>query len=477
MSQPISAQAFLEPCSRGVIAAEPCPREQGPEISPARRRMVLTACVLASSMAFIDSTALTVALPKLRAALGADLAAVQWVLNGYILALASLTLIGGALADAHGKARMCALGCLLFAAASIACALAPSATWLIIARIAQGTGAALLTPASLALIGATYPKDERNSAIGIWAAATALTTAAGPLLGGWLTESFGWQAVFWINPPLALAAVGLLWRYAPDDNHEARQFDLIGAAIVAAALGALAWALSQIGRTEAQAAAASMGGAAVAAVGVFGLIGLAAFAFWERTTAYPMTPPRLAKNRVFVRLNLATLLVYGAMAIMFFLIPFELVDRRGLTPLDAGLTFLPFTLGVGLLSRLFGGIADKTGARTMLILGPLGAALAYVWMALTQSASLTIGVIGPMALMGLSFAVLVAPLTASVMSSVDQSDEGLASGINNAASRVAQLAGVAIGAGIGSLASGYQVGLFAAAILSAGGALVAAWKR
>lgn len=190
-----------------------------------------------------------------------------------------------------------------------------------------------------------------------------------------------------------------------------------------------------------------------------------------------MTPPRLANNQIFLRLNLATLLVYGAMAIMFFLIPFELVDRRGLTPLDAGLTFLPFTLGVGLLSRLFGGIADKTGARTMLILGPLGAALAYVWMALTQSASLTIAVIGPLALMGLSFAVLVAPLTASVMSSVDQSDEGLASGINNAASRVAQLAGVAIGAGIGSIASGYQLGLVAAAILSAGGALVAAWKR
>ncbi|MFZ0846838.1 MAG: MFS transporter, partial [Pseudolabrys sp.] len=228
---------------------------------------------------------------------------------------------------------------------------------------------------------------------------------------------------------------------------------------------------------QAQAAAASMSGGAVAAVGVAGLAGLAVFAFWERKTAQPMTPPRLAKNRIFVRLNLATLLVYGAMAIMFFLLPFELVDRRGLTPLDAGLTFLPFTLGVGLLSRMFGGIADNIGARSMLIVGPLGAALAYVWMALAQSASLTVGIIGPMALLGLSFAVLIAPLTASVMSSVDQSDEGLASGINNAASRIAQLTGVAIGAGVGSLASGYQLGLFAAAVLSAAGALTAAWKR
>ncbi len=172
--------------------------------------MVLAACVLASSMAFIDGSALTVALPRLRADLGADLASVQWVLNGYVLALASLTLIGGALADAYGKARMLSIGCLLFGVASAACALAPSAAWLIAARVVQGVAAAIVTPASLALIGATYPRDERNRAIGVWAAASALTTAGGPVLGGWLTETFGWQFVFWINPPLALVAVGLL---------------------------------------------------------------------------------------------------------------------------------------------------------------------------------------------------------------------------------------------------------------------------
>src|ERR1700681_4566458 len=198
-------------------------------------------------MAFIDGSALTVALPKLRAAVGADLASVQWVLNGYVLALASLTLIGGALADAYGKARILSVGCLLFGAASIACALAPSAAWLITARVLQGIGAALLTPASLALIGATYPKDERNRAIGVWAAASALTTAGGPVLGGWLTETFGWQWVFAINPPLALITVGLLAAFAPVDRREPRQFDVAGAAIIALALGTLAWALSQIG--------------------------------------------------------------------------------------------------------------------------------------------------------------------------------------------------------------------------------------
>jgi MFS family permease len=171
-------QPFSDPCGVGVINAEPCPRELGREIPAPRRRIVLAACVLASSMAFIDSSVLTVALPSLRAAFGADLGTVQWVMNGYLLALAALTLIGGALADAHGKARMLAIGCLMFGAVSAACAVAPSVGWLIGARVIQGAAAALLTPASLALIGATYPKDERAGAIGVWAAASALTSAA-----------------------------------------------------------------------------------------------------------------------------------------------------------------------------------------------------------------------------------------------------------------------------------------------------------
>jgi EmrB/QacA subfamily drug resistance transporter len=466
------AQPFIEPCSRGVIRAEPVPRAH--ELLPRRRRMVLAGCVLASSMAFIDGSALTVALPKLRAALGADLASVQWVLNGYVLALASLTLIGGALADTYGKARMLALGCLLFGAASIACALAPSAAWLIAARVAQGIGAALVTPASLALIGATYPRDERNRAIGVWAAASALTTAGGPVLGGWLTETFGWQAIFWINPPIAVMAVALLWSFAPADRLEPRGFDAIGAGIVAAALGALAWALSQIGRSEASASSLSDG--AIVLVGALGLAGLVVYALWERVSAHPMTPPRLAKNRVFVGLNVATLLIYAGLSIMFFLLPFDLVDRRGLAPTDAGLIFLPFTLGVGLLSQLFGRLADKIGARTLLIAGPLGAALAHLWLALAHDASLLVGVIGPMALLGISFAVLVAPLTASVMSSVEDSDEGLASGVNNAISRVAQLAGVALAAGLGAFASGYRIGLMAAAAVSIAGAAAIAFE-
>src|SRR5882757_504028 len=247
------------------------------ENSGGKRRFGAGACcsrpVLASSMAFIDGTALPVALPRLRADLGADLASVQWVLNGYMLALASLTLIGGALADVYGKAGMLGLGCVLFGLASAACALAPSPAWLIAARVAQGAAAAIVTPASLALIGATYPRAERNRAIGVWAAASALTTAGGPVLGGWLTETFGWPSVFWINPPLALVAVGVLLVFAPKGGRIPQRFDVFGAAILTTALGALAWSLSQIGPAEPDAAASSVSNGTIAVVVGLGCVG------------------------------------------------------------------------------------------------------------------------------------------------------------------------------------------------------------
>ncbi len=471
MPEPANARSFVEPCGGGVIEAGVCPVE----IAPWRRRTALAACILASSMAFIDASALTVALPSLRAAVGADLATVQWVLNAYVLALASLTLIGGALADACGKARVLALGCLMFGVASAGCALAPSTDWLIAIRTFQGVAAALLTPASLALIGATYPKAVRNSAIGVWAAASALTTAAGPVLGGWLTETFGWQSIFWINPPLALGAVALLLAFAPPDRTVARKFDFTGAAIIALSLGALAWALSQIGGAGSQTSASSSQ-VAIIGLALFGISGLAAYAMWERKSDHPMTPPRFVANKPFFALNLATLFIYGGLAIMFFLLPFDLVGRRGLTPTDAGLAFLPFTLALGLLSGFFGRLADRIGAKPPLVAGSLGATLAYIWLGLGQAMPPLTGVIAPMTLLGISFSVLVAPLTASVMSSVTQDDEGLASGINNAASRVAQLAGVALAAGLGSMMSGYGFGLIAAAGLSAAGALSVAFQ-
>jgi MFS family permease len=337
--------------------------------------------------------------------------------------------------------------------------------------VVQGTGAALVTPSSLALIGAVYPKAERNRAVGVWAAASALTTAAGPVLGGWLTETFGWQAVFWINPPIAVATVVLLWAFAGADERVPRRFDIIGAGIIAAALGALAWSLSQIGHEAAADPLLPVAG------GLLGFIGLVAYGFWERITDHPMTPPRLAQNRPFLALNIATLVIYAGLAVMFFLLPFDLIDRRGLSSTAAGLSLLPMALGVGLLSRPFGALADKIGTRTMLIAGPLGAAFAFFWLAFAQNASLTVGVLVPMTLLGISFAALVTPLTASVLSSVAQADEGLASGVNNAASRVAQLVGVALGAGLGTVAGGHRMGFIAAAAFMLAGAAVMAISK
>jgi predicted MFS family arabinose efflux permease len=212
----------------------------------------------------------------------------------------------------------------------------------------------------------------------------------------------------------------------------------------------------------------------IVTAGALGVAALAAYALWERASDYPMTPPWLARNRAFVALNVATLLIYTALGIMFFLLSFELIDQRRLSPTEAGLVFLPFTLGVGFLSQPFGAMADKIGARAMLIAGPLGAALALVLLALGETASLAIGVVAPMALLGLSLAVLVAPLTASVMSSVADADQGLASGVNNAVSRIAQLVGIAVAADVASYAFGYKVGLIVAAVLSAVGAIVIA---
>jgi EmrB/QacA subfamily drug resistance transporter len=469
----VMAQPIVEPCSRGIIAAQPCPRELGREVAPRLRRMVLAACVLASSMAFIDGSALTVALPKLRAHFGADLASVQWVLNGYLLALASLTMNGGALADVYGKARVLSIGCVLFALASIGCAIVPSAAALVACRIAQGVAAALVAPASLALIGAIYPRDERNSAVAIWAGASALTTAAGPALGGLLTDRFGWQSIFWINPPIAVAAVGLLATFAPADRREQRRFDLVGAGILASVLAMLAWALGQIGSGGSATENVTLRLTTIIALTGAGA-GLVVYAFWEHVSKHPMTPPYLLRNRAFVALNVATMMAYAGLSIMFFVLPFDVIDRRELSSTDAALVFLPFTVGLALLSPVFGSVADAIGPRILLIVGPVGAALAYIWLALGHHASLVLGVVGPMALLGISFAALVAPLTASVLSSVGSADEGLASGINNASSRIAQLIGIALAASAASTAFGYEICFAGAAVISIAAATTAA---
>lgn len=460
-----------EPCARNLINAEPCPDELGRTGALTQRRLVLAACILASSMAFIDGSALTVALPALRDDFAASIASVQWIINAYILALAAFVLIGGAMADAYGKARILMIGCAGFGVTSVWCALSTSPEMLIGARFFQGLAAALVAPASLALIGAVYPKKDRNKAIGVWASASALTTAAGPLLGGWLTQNFGWQAVFWLNPPLAAAAIAILFTARPKDYPTPKPFDIVGAAILFVALGLAALGLSAAGPSEAAAGhtAARISMPAVAAV-LAGAGLIFGYGVWERRAAYPMTPPRLFHNQEFVGLNLATLFIYAALSVIFFLLPFELIDGRGLTPTAAGAAFLPFTLSVGFLSSPIGALADRFGARPMLAAGCLLAAVAYVLFAVARGANFYVGVILPMGVLGLAFAAMVGPLTAAVLSSVETSDEGLASGVSNAASRIAQLVGVALAAGLAGFASGFTIAFSAAALGSLAGA-------
>lgn len=439
----------------------------------AHLHLTLAASIFASSLAFIDGTVLTVALPALRKDLAADYALLQWVMNGYVLALAALTLIGGALSDRYGHARMLSLGCLLFSFASAACALAPDIGWLIAARIAQGISAALVAPASLALIGATFPRKERSAAIGVWAAASAIAAGFAPVLGGWLTETFGWRSIFWINPPVGLLAIVLLY-FAPKDRLEHRRFDLAGAFILALALAAIAYALGQIGPGEKGMEAPRAATPVILSVAIAGMLLLGLYAFWQKTTDHPLTPPRLLKNEPFVGLNLATTGIYGALSVGFFLLPFEMIDRRGLTATDAGLIFLPFTAALGLLSRYFGKLADRYGPRLFLIAGSLGCAAAFAWFAVGQGLPTWAGIFTPVCLLGFSMSVLVAPLTSAVMSSVRDADEGLASGVNNAASRIASLLGVALAAGLATFSSSYMLGMFAAAIMAAFGAVASA---
>ena len=473
MKGPPVAQPIVPPCEQSRIDVEPCPEALGKPPVP-NRRLVLAACILASSMAFVDGSALTVALPALRADLGADLSAVQWVLNAYILALAGLTLAGGALADHFGRARVMAIGCAGFGVFSVLCAIAPDAGFLIAARLGQGAAAALLTPASLALIGSIYPKSERGAAIGAWAAASALTTAGGPLLGGWLTETFGWQAIFWINPPLAAVAIGLTFRFAPPEDVRPQRFDIPGAALLTAGLALGAFALSAIGPGEAATTNAHVDGSeespAAATAGLMSIVALGGFIVWEKRASSPMAPPRLFQNRTFNGLNVSTLLIYAGLSIVFFIAPFDLVDRRGASATIAGAAFLPFTLSVGFLSRLFGGLADRIGGAKLLIAGSTVAALGQASFAAFQSAGLLLGVLLPMSILGVGFAMLVAPLTSSVLSAVDERDEGLASGVNNTASRIAQMVGVALAAAFAAFPGGFGLGAIAAAALSLIGA-------
>ncbi|GAA2190639.1 MFS transporter [Streptomyces bangladeshensis] len=401
-----------------------------------RGKWLLLTTVLGSGMAMLDSTVVNVALPRIGHDLDANLAALQWTVNAYLVTLAGLILLGGSLGDRYGRRKVFVLGVVWFAAASLLCGLAPTEGVLIAARALQGIGGALLTPGSLALIQASFHPDDRSRAVGLWSGFGGIGAAVGPFLGGWLVAGPGWRWVFLLNVPLALLCVPVALRHVPEsaDERAHGRFDVLGAGLGAVALALLTYALIE----------ARSGSPAVALTAAAGCAAAVAFVYVEKRRPAPMLPPDIFASRQFTAVNLVTLCVYAAFGGFFFLTALQLQVVAGYSPPAAGTALLPTTALMLLFSSRSGALADRTGPRLPLTVGPLLCAAAMLLMLrVGRDADYLTDVLPALLVMGAGMVTLVAPLTAAVLASVDTARAGLASGINNAAARAAGLVAVA----------------------------------
>ncbi|MBG6180896.1 MFS transporter [Arthrobacter sp. CAN_A1] len=403
-------------------------------------RWVLLAAILGSGLAGIDATVVNVALPAIGADLQADFSTLQWTVTAYTLTLAALILLGGSLSDRYGRRRVFVIGVIWFAVASLCCGLAPNAEILITARALQGVGAALLTPGSLAMIQATFHPDDRARAIGAWSGLGGVATAIGPFLGGWLVQTVSWRWVFLINVPLAIAVVVVAQRHVPEtrDHTSTGRLDLWGAVLGAAALAGITYALIE-------APARGLLSPAVLGAAGLGVVAAGAFLLVEARSRNPMLPLSIFSSSQFSATNAVTFLVYGAFGGVFFLLVVHLQVVAGFSPLAAGTAMLPITVLMLLLSSRAGQLATRIGPRLPMSLGPVLCAVALLLMLrIGPDASYLTDVLPGVVVLGLGLSVLVAPLTATALASVDSRHAGLASGVNNAVARAAALIAVAL---------------------------------
>ncbi len=394
---------------------------------------MLAATVLGSGMALLDGTVVNVALRRIGTDLDATVVQLQWVVTAYLLTLSAFILVGGVLGDRLGRRRVYEVGVVWFALASVLCGLAPTAGLLVLARLLQGVGAALLTPGSLALIQASFLPADRGRVIGRWAGLGGIAAAVGPALGGWLVDVASWRWVFWINLPVAVVIVWLTRRHVPEscDSHSRTPFDAVGAGLACIGLGLLTWGLSATGATGTPALVA---GAAL----------LVGFVLWEGRTAHPMMPLHLFRSGVFSAANAMTLLVYGALGAMTLFLVLQLQVSLDMSPLRAGLATLPMTVALLLLSGRAGALASRIGPRVPMTVGPLMCGAGTLMLApVAPGSGYWTEVLPGLVVFSLGLTTLVAPLTTTVLAAAPDRFAGLASGINNAVARTGSLLAVA----------------------------------